>query len=77
MKTISAANANRQFSAILREAAQGEAFLITSRGRPVATLVPATGISAKAREDLLARLKARTPMGERRWSRDELYEDPE
>jgi antitoxin (DNA-binding transcriptional repressor) of toxin-antitoxin stability system len=38
MKTISAAEANRHFSEVLRAATQGQTILITSRGRPVATL---------------------------------------
>jgi prevent-host-death family protein len=75
MKIISAANANRQFSAVLREVAQGEAFVITSRGRAVATLAPTEKRNPKAREALLARLRAEPLTGERRWSRDELYED--
>ena len=41
MKIVTAAEANRQFSAVLREVAQGESVLVTSRGKPVATIMPA------------------------------------
>lgn len=40
MKTVSAAEANRQFSRLLREAQAGETITITSRGKPVAQLAP-------------------------------------
>jgi prevent-host-death family protein len=43
MKTVSAAEANRQFSRILREVRAGETVLVTSRGEPVAKIVPANG----------------------------------
>jgi antitoxin (DNA-binding transcriptional repressor) of toxin-antitoxin stability system len=34
MKTISAADANRHFSRVLREVSQGEHVTVVSRGRP-------------------------------------------
>lgn len=40
MKTVSAATANRQFSALLREVALGERVTVLSRGKPVAAMVP-------------------------------------
>ena len=40
MKTVTAADANRQFSALLRRVTQGEQIVITTRGKPVATLAP-------------------------------------
>jgi prevent-host-death family protein len=77
MKTISAANANRQFSTVLREVAQGEAFVITSRGRAVATLAPVEQRNPLAHEALLSRLRAQPLTGKCEWTRDELYEDGE
>ncbi len=77
MKTVTAAQANRQFSSVLREATQGEVFVIVSRGKPVATLGPVAPAGAQrraAREVLLARLRAQRPSGARRWTRDDLYE---
>lgn len=78
MKTISAADANRQFSQILREVREGETYLVTSHGTPVATLAPAGGElreRLRARNTLLARLKAQQATDIGRWTRDELYED--
>lgn len=78
MKTISAAEANRQFSQVLREVREGETFLVTSRGTPVATLLPASGemrARVRAKEALLARLRARPADDAGRWTRDELYDD--
>ena len=33
MRTVTAADANRQFSSVLREVSQGETFTVVSRGR--------------------------------------------
>lgn len=38
---LSAVDANRRFSALLRAVREGETFVVTSQGRPVARLVPA------------------------------------
>jgi prevent-host-death family protein len=78
MKTITAANANRHFSEMLREARQGEVFLIISRGKPVATIGPVPppvvgGVAAK--EALLARLQAQKSTDNRTWTRNELYDE--
>jgi len=77
MKTVTAADANRQFSRVLREAAQGEVFVVVSRGKPVATIGPAKTDAQRhtGKEALLARLRSQTVTGARTWSRDELYED--
>lgn len=75
MRTVTAADANRQFSSVLREVSQGETFTVVSRGRPVATIASADHArrsAAKAR--LLARLRAQERTGARDWSREELYE---
>ena len=45
MKTISAADANRYFSSVLRDVATGEVVTVVSRGKPVAV------ISAAKKED--------------------------
>ena len=78
MKTVTAAEANRQFSSMLREVAQGGRVLVTSRGKPVATLEPvrrvATARAGAAKRRLLARLAAVKPVGGRDWARDELYD---
>jgi len=75
---ISAADANRKFSLLLREVRGGRSYVVTSHGRPVARLVPAgtherTAIDARA--GLLARLEAQPVIEAGRWSREELYGD--
>jgi prevent-host-death family protein len=39
-ETVTAREANQHFSRLLREVAEGQSFVITHRGRPVARLVP-------------------------------------
>ena len=79
MKAISAADANRRFSALLRDVAQGGTVVITSRGKPVATMAPVTTSSLRtvARANLLVRLRAQAAAGggarERDWTREDLY----
>ncbi|RJR31842.1 MAG: type II toxin-antitoxin system prevent-host-death family antitoxin [Desulfobacteraceae bacterium] len=77
MKTVRAGDANRQFSSILREVAQGEEVLVVARGRPVAKIVPVTKTSKTreaARTALLARIGCHAPDGKRNWTRTELYD---
>jgi prevent-host-death family protein len=77
MKTMSAAEANRHFSSLLKDVARGEEILVLSRGRAVAKVLPFdSDISERksAREALLSRLSTQLPTGRRNWKRDELYE---
>jgi prevent-host-death family protein len=77
MKTISAGDANRHFSSLLRDVATGEIITVLSRGKPVATLSPARSADAQrqlARLSLLERLRQQKVSGVRNWTRDELYE---
>jgi prevent-host-death family protein len=78
MKAISAGDANRHFSKLLRDVAGGEVITVLSRGKPVATIAP-SGADTQARETakqrLLARLHRQRPSGTGNWTRDELYED--
>jgi prevent-host-death family protein len=77
MKTVTAAQANRQFSSVLREVAQGQSVLVTSRGKPVATIAPAPVGQRKstsaAKRRLLAHLRTVQPSGTRGWVREDLY----
>jgi len=78
MKTITAANANRGFSNLLREVSKGEEITILSRGTPVAkiTSVNSAALQKNAMKKLLlSRLKAQDVTGSRNWTRDELYDD--
>ncbi|HXL21101.1 MAG TPA: type II toxin-antitoxin system prevent-host-death family antitoxin [Candidatus Dormibacteraeota bacterium] len=81
-KSVTAANANRKFSELLRGVREGCTFVVTSHGRPVAKLVPAEQDARSAnaaRSILLSRLHKQKPLrgaaARRRWTRDELYED--
>ncbi|WP_454455833.1 type II toxin-antitoxin system Phd/YefM family antitoxin [Thauera phenylacetica] len=80
MHTISAAEANRHFSSLLRQVSQGETVTVLSHGRPVATISPAAETGeldherAKARARLLERLNREPAAGARNWTREELYD---
>lgn len=76
---ISAAEANRNFSHVLREVRGGATYVVTAHGKPVARIVPcdtANQDQRAARERLMQRLTSQpaseTPIGP--WSREELYE---
>ncbi len=75
---VSASEANRSFSALLRKVARGQTFTVLSHGRPVATLAPASAsrrAMGASRRVLLARLATQPASGEpRTWQRDELYD---
>ena len=78
MKSVTAGDANRHFSSVLREVAQGEIFTVLSRGRPVATISPARADDNQrhaARKGLIERLRQQNASGERNWTRTELYAD--
>jgi prevent-host-death family protein len=77
-EAVSAADANRRFSEILRKVRDGRSVTVTSHGKPVARIVPISkdgDTSDGARAALLARLRAEPVVTAGRWSRDELYED--
>ena len=77
MKIISAADANRYFSSLLRDVATGEVVTVVSRGKPVAVISAANQEDAfklQAHKRLVARLKSQPATGARNWTRDELYE---
>ena len=77
MKTISAADANRYFSSVLRDVATGEVVTVVSRGKPVAVISAAKkedAIKFRAHKKLIERLRSQPSTGARNWTRDELYE---
>jgi prevent-host-death family protein len=77
-EVISAADANRKFSLLLRGVREGRSYIVTSHGRPVARLVPAGKGQAAAdgaRTTLLSRLEQQPIVHSGRWTRDDLYED--
>ena len=73
---ISAADANRRFSLLLRGVREGRSYLVTSHGKPLARLIPAgkhEEVVAGARAALLSRLEQQPFVHVPRWTRDELY----
>lgn len=77
-EAVSAADANRKFSLLLRGVREGRSYVVTSHGRPVARLIPADrrgSILSGARAALLSRLERQPAVNAGRWTRDELYED--
>jgi prevent-host-death family protein len=79
MKTVSAREANQQFSRLLGEVAKGEEVVITRRGRPVATLIPYRGRPMTperkaAIERMMAHVREGVHLGGIRATRDEMHE---
>ena len=77
MKSITSANANRHFSAMLREVNAGEEIVVVARGKPVARIVGMQAGDASrqlAKSSLLKRLREQVPNGARNWTRADLYE---
>jgi prevent-host-death family protein len=77
-ETISAAEANRSFSKLLRATREGHSYVVTAHGKPVARIVPAADrdlVTGKAKEALLARLEAQPIVDIGHWTREDLYED--
>jgi prevent-host-death family protein len=87
MRTISAADANRHFSKILREVAAGEPVIVTSRGKPLIKMAPVEDEEKREAERVakerqaqweahLARLAAQPVMNiPITWTRDDIYDD--
>ncbi|TPI33951.1 type II toxin-antitoxin system prevent-host-death family antitoxin [Mesorhizobium sp. B3-2-1] len=76
-ESVSAADANRKFSLILRGVREGQSFVVTSHGRPVARIVPADNrcqVASRSRNTLLSRLERQPVVDAGQWTRDELYE---
>jgi len=77
-KIVSAADANRKFSQLLKNVRRGRSYLVTSHGQPVARVSPVQEsrlIAVTARRTLLERLQHQASVNVGRWKRDELYED--
>ena len=76
-RSVSAADATRRFSELLRSVRQGNQVVITSHGKPVAKLVPVEGeqrSGTAARAILFDRLRTEQVLDVGRWTREELYE---
>lgn len=77
-KPVSAADANRNLSQLLRGVRQGHSYVITSHGKPIARIIPTTESAAareRAKAALFKRLHSQRATDIGHWSREELYED--
>lgn len=78
METVSAADANRRFSELLRVVKGGQSVIVTSHGRAVAKIVPIVEderTTERARSVLFRRLRSERAVHVGRWARDELYDE--
>jgi prevent-host-death family protein len=76
-KSVSSAEANREFSRLLQGVKKGQSFVITSHGKPVARIAPVDAhprTAERAKALLLDRLKSQPAKQVGRWTRDELYQ---
>ncbi len=76
-EVISAADANRNFSLLLRGVREGHSYVVTSHGRPVARLSPVgkpEDVASSTLAALLSRLEFQPVVQAERWTRDDLYQ---
>ena len=76
-RAISATEANQRFSEMLRDVQSGDSFVVTSRGKPVARMVPIEDALAGQSErigNLLEYLKTLPRRTVKPWTREELYD---
>lgn len=74
-KAISASEANQRFSEMLREVAAGESFTVTSRGRPVARVIPIEPEDQQRKiERLLDYVRTQPIRYAGPWKREDLYD---
>jgi prevent-host-death family protein len=74
-RPVSATDANRKFSKLLRAVREGQSSVVTSRGKAVVKIVPAgkdSDVTRTARAALLKRLRTEPVVTVGRWNRDEL-----
>ena len=77
-QAISAADANRRFSELLRTVKKGGSVIVTSHGKPVARITPVADderAAEGARSSLFARLRRERVVNVGRWKRSELYDE--
>ena len=77
-ETITAAEANRKFSEMLRKVRDGQTVVVTVHGKPAAKLVAFTGdagVADNAHRSLVARLSGQPTVNAGRWTRASLYQD--
>lgn len=77
-RSVSAADANRRFSELLRTVKKGRSVVVTSHGKPVAKISPVVEdnrAAEGARSALFARLRRERVVNAGGWTRDDLYDD--
>lgn len=77
-KSVTAADANREFSRLLQQVKKGESFVVTSHGKPVARITPFdqdARVAQRAWKLLLARFAATPARDIGPLKRDELYDE--
>lgn len=79
-EVISAAEANRSFSRLLRGVQDGHTYVVTNHGKPVARIVPVgddqeDAARERAHRALIARLERQPIIDIGPWTRDELYDE--
>lgn len=57
MASVGAFEAKTHFSSLLERVEKGEQIIITRHGKPVAKLVPATGVDVQVVDETIAQLK--------------------
>jgi len=73
-RSISASDANQHFSEMLRDVQEGESYVVLSRGRPVARVVPVNrDHQRRSVSSLLEFVKKLPHRHAGSWSRDDLY----
>ena len=74
-RAITASEANQHFSELLRDVVNGQSFTVTSRGRPVARVLPVDRDEERRSVRRLFNFLADLPVRHSgNWSRDDLYE---
>lgn len=75
-RAITASEANQRFSEMLREVQDGETFVVTSRGRPVAKVTPVDALEQQgpAVDVLLDFVETLPRRHAGAWRREDLYE---
>jgi prevent-host-death family protein len=74
MKTVGAFSAKTHLSEMLGQVAQGHSFLITKRGKPMATLAPVTAAKRQGPKDLIGDFRKQFAKSLKKFSSDEIAE---
>jgi prevent-host-death family protein len=74
MKTIGAFSAKTHLSDLLEKVAHGESFLITKRGRPMASLSPIAAAKRQGPKDIVADFRRQFTKSLQKFSQSEIAE---